>query len=406
MTGEDLPLEPYRFHHFQYIRDKYLVPITDDLDDVLRRSALQDAHRNCHLVPGDGSWRNSSTRQTVIGDATVVSSLAKSPTGNRADPTAALYKKGGEEGEWARGNQHVILSTASFDDNRFYVLGIDWVSTPGAEMKHIEERYRKILEDARAIHPDLITSLTYDLALYPELRDRLMREGVIPIVRTRTARDEKAAKKGMARILILATAYANILGPHPMLPWIVATTLRDVDLPTPSSSYAVSITAKLNGTEVDPTTLGIHYYAEEGAPVAYEMDVNGELVRMEEQPTQTRVHRRGKPGRYRFYSDWKHRTPHGTLTFQIRHHHGTDDYYKQSRLFYIIHREHEFYAKLNNQRNNIENVNSVYKGTLHRGRANTLGGPRQSLMIIGWAFAHNAEINYRHRMKNAPPKAA
>lgn len=404
VTGEVMPNEPYRWFQFVYMRDNYLLDVIGQLRAVLRRQGLIQAHMYGDYVEGAGSFNSPSTLRTIIGDGTVIPSLTKSATSLRADPTAQLHWTMGGLGR-AQGNMHVFFATAS-NGYGSYVLDTCAAPERGSEMRYAEQLIDDIFHDSEQLFSGLLQSVTYDGLLNPERRNKIMRvHGAIPIVRTRTARDEKEEEEATLALTALAAVLRNLSDEEAHWRYRIACHILTYEFPKEPDMIVYPIAPKRAGVEVDIEELGIEYVAMNGQPVALERNVIGEPVLMESQPRRTRVHRRGKNGQYRFYSEWIHPTEHGDLTFTIRHHHEETDRYMQSGLFSLVHREHELYDHLNGKRSNIENVNSIYKSTLHKGRANTLGAERQSLMAIGWAFAHNAEVTYKHQRAGHTPRS-
>jgi len=374
-----LPESPYREYHYKYIANTYLTDpvIRARLDDLLAEDGVDKAIECGGFDPSIDSWTKPATTNAVIGDATTLRPLAGRKT-KLADPDAHLYHHGGRhrdkesdeqdetdqpeeeaetkdvkdnKSEKVYGVQHLLAGTHIPDLGGNIILGTQPVTRPGQEMAATTQ----VLD--RVIHR--VHNRAGNSAVRVYLHDKAMRGTHI-------------------------NEYQNQFG-------IIAAAKKSKG--TPASDNQPSIPFD--------TWDGYHIRAEQGRPFAYEHDVNGNLIKTQEQPRKTQVKRRlsNREQTWRIHAGYEfHGTTHWLRTWNV-----DSDHYSRAENIRAIDEQTLHQLGFAGLRGNIENTNRQAKRNLPDGRARTRGAARQHINIIGWSLQRNAEALWRYRRDHDLP---
>jgi hypothetical protein len=371
-----LPAEPMRRHHYLYGRNRLLVPIREQLRNLLEQVAARQAVEDLGLCDPDGlgSPTHPALTRMVYADGKVVTPLWRAKPGERRldkktgelrplryEADAALHITGSGEPAW--GTKHVMIATRSDDIHGRMILSVAPVTQTGKEAN-------AALTCIARLTPYLPGALgvIYDGALRGVHLLELLRErGLLPIVPVHAKTGGRRKQKPRVERSVL----------------VGRTTLR----------------------RADGTTTDVILYARAGALCVGELDLDGNVVLTPLE--RLKVERRpNADGTWRWYGIYRAPDTPDAGTIRVRLDTTDEDrtcgFNRCEHLRPIPPSDPE-YAALYHRRSDAESINRALDDSSWLGRAHSVGRERQLLNLIGYAIAVNSLALHRHRRTLAPP---
>ena len=357
--GIELPVEPMRRYHFEWLRNTYVE--ADEGHAAMGDAFREDAALSAVLIglcdpDGDGSLTHPSPNRVVVGDGKVVTPRFKTNPRNRnklnkrtgeirtvqADPDAKLHVTGG--GERVFGTKFVLLSARGDHRNQRIILDVAYSpSNEAADALAALERTLPLLPGAQAV--------AYDGAFRGvHLRPLMKRHGVVPVSRLHS-------------------------GQHGQVP---------------DRYYGKATVLGGTATEID-----VHIV--NGAPCARTFTVDGEPITAP--LARVKTERRGRPGAHRFYNVYTVPTDLGGGTIRLRLDQAEDDVatgFNREEHLRAIPPDDPDHAAIYGRRNDTESGNRLLDDSMLRERAHTVGWRRQLLDVMCWAAVRNAVAVWQH----------
>jgi hypothetical protein len=208
-----LPEAPISRQDFLYFHRTYLTdPHLQELMFTVhaRRAASQALEIGLLDPNGPGSWTHPHRSRMLYGDGKVLTPAWKAKpddpphidktTGEirqrRFDPDAGWHAEGGDTQNLVWGTKFVLILVRGQLPLSRIVLGASWVSKPGAEAEVAIETITKL----RPLVPGA-QGVVYDMALRGVHKQKLLRLGLLPIIRVPASRAARETSKGfMPRI--------------------------------------------------------------------------------------------------------------------------------------------------------------------------------------------------------------
>lgn len=371
--GLQAPVAPVRRHHYLYARDRYLVPLKDQMRRRFEEISSAQATSKLGLLEedGPGSITHPDPTRMLYGDGKVITPLYRAKSGDtkidkstgevteaRADPDAKVHVVG--SGEMAFGVKHVIVAARGSGVHQRMILSYGPVTKAVQEVDVALDRVHAIRG-----HVPGSTGLLYDGALRGKHIATLLRdEGLIPV-------SPVTAYSGGRRRKRARVERVRLLGP-----------VRASD-----------------GTEVQ-------VFTERGAPCAGVLDVSGDLVLLPLERLRLEM-RRNADGTYRWYGTYGLPESIGRGTIRLRLDTTEEDKAnKRNRSEHLrpIPPSDPDFKALYSQRADAESINRQLDDTCWLTRAHSVGADRQSLNVLGYALVVNSIALYLHGRANAPPE--
>jgi len=317
------------------------------------------------------SWTNPVITNTVVGDTTTLRPLAREGT-SHADPDADWYKHGGrnrEDDDHPDKQKDKNNSKKQADDNQWH-FGVEhyaasmYIPGVGGNILLATEPAKKGQEMPVAI--DCLTRIARQIEL---------RTGNLP----RAYVHDKAARG--IHINFIQTQLGIIAG-------------SSKSKGTPASKNQSSVPFD----EWD----GYDIRLEQGRPVAYILDANGNLIKAKEQPRRLQVKRRQLSRK----KEW--RFPVGCeflgTTRWLRTCNEDGDHYSRAENLRVLDEHTLTTLGIGGHRSTAENLNSQIKSKFLHGRAHSKGAARQQIDIIAYGYLRAAEVRWRlHNVNGTPP---
>lgn len=353
-----LPAEPMRRHHYLYGRDRFLVPMREQLRDRLEQLACRQAVEDlglCH-AEGPGSVTHPDASRMLYADGKVVTPLWKAKPGDnvadrrtgkvrtlRFEPDAALHVTGSGEPAW--GTKHVMVAARSDDTHGRMILSVAPVPQPGQEARVALDRISRLASQLPGALGVIYDGAFRGMHLAELLHDR----GLLPVVPVQAASGGRRAKK-------------------------------------PRTERTVLVAPGL--------------YAHAGALCSGELDAEGNVVLTPLE--RVKIERRpNADGTWRWYGVY--RSP-DTGTIRVRLDTTDEDrargFNRCEHLRPIPPSDPE-YDRLYHRRSDAESINRALDDTCWLGRAHSVGRARQLVNLIGYALAVNSLALHRHRRRLA-----
>ncbi|MGI8427269.1 MAG: hypothetical protein ACR2FO_08150, partial [Actinomycetota bacterium] len=148
----------------------------------------------------------------------------------------------------------------------------------------------------------------------------------------------------------------------------------------------------------DGTVKNLNLFARGGAVGIGEPNQNGDVEFVE--LSRVKTMRRGSPGQFRFYNEYKLPENYGGGTITIRLHGDEEDVrrkFNRTENVRPIPPSDPLFKSLYARRNDAESINRGLVDTLFLGRAHSVGHARQHVNLLGYALMVNALALHRHR---------
>lgn len=381
-SGDD-PIElfelPYREWHYKYIRETYLTDpnISARIAERQTEDAVDAAVEAGGFDPTKDSWTQPVISNIIVGDATNLKPIARKGT-SHADPDADWYKHGGGNREdddhpdkqKDKNNRKKQPDGKDKEDDSTWHYGVEhyamsvYIPGLGGNILLATAPVKKGQEMTVAI--DCLARVVHEIE---------MRTGNPP----RGYLHDKAARG------IHINDIQALLG-------IIAASKKSKG--TPASTNQPSVPHD----EWD----GYDIRFEGGRPVAYELDVNGNLIKAKEQPKRVQVKRRWSPREQK----WRFTVGYEFLgtTHWLRTWNKDNDHYSRAENLRALDEHTLNTTGIGGHRSTAENINSQLKYKLPHGRAHSKGAARQQIDNIGFGYLRAAEARWRlHNLNGTPP---
>jgi hypothetical protein len=370
-----LPAEPMRRHHYLYGRNRLLVPIREQLRDLLEVIAARQAVGHLGLCDPDGAGSATHPELTrmLYADGKVITPLWKAKAGERRldkktgelrslryEADAALHITGSGEPAW--GTKHVMVATRGDDIHSRMILSVAPVAQVGREADIALRCIGRVSSQLPGALGVLYDGAFRGGHLLELLRDR----GLLPIVPVQAKAGGRRAKQARVERSVL-------VGP---------------------------------GTLSSPDgTRDVILYARAGALCLGELNADGDvgltpLERLKLEP------RRNADRTWRWYGIYQAPATHGSGTVRVRLDTTDDDrkrgFNRCEHLRPIPPSDPE-YPALYHRRSDAESINRALDDSSWLGRAHSVGRDRQLLNLLGYAIAVNSLTLHRHQAGAAPP---
>lgn len=377
-----LPARPMRRHHYMYLRNRYLTDpfVLAQLGALHREIACSQARELGLMDPGGpGSFTHPHLSRMLYADGKVVTPLFKGKLGEtwvnketgeikqvRYEPDAALHFEG--DGEIAFGTKFVIVAARTQDERGRIILDVEWARKKGGEAAVAMEcfdRLASLVPGAQGV--------IYDTALRGIHHQTLLRQhGLIPVnkVTAAVAGSKKPRRAEGQRV-------------------------------------EKSVLIERKQVQLSAGSVAINLYACGGAVGIGEITDRGDLEFIE--LARTKTYRRGKPGMFRWYNEYRLPGLYGGQTVTVRLHGDDEDVarkFNRTENVRPIPPSDPDFKGLYGRRNDSESINRGLVDTLYLGRAHSIGHARQHVNLLGYALMVNALALHQHRRRRPESQAA
>jgi hypothetical protein len=371
-----LPEMPMQRHHYDYMRDRYLVDdgIWAEVAALFRLVAAEQAAKIKLCRPdGPGSLTHPDLSRVLYADGKVVTPLFKTKPGARkldkrtgelrqlrCDPTSKLHVTGSGEEAW--GNKFVLVAARLPGTHGRMILDLDWVENAGGEARVATDaikRVAKCLPGAQAV--------LYDGALRgTHIQELLTEAGVLPIAPVHALSGGRRARKERVE-----------------------------------KEVAVE-------TRLLPSGGTLHLYARAGQLGYRELTESGDRVFEPIPLAKITKTERKSDGTWRWYGEYLLPDALGGGTIRLRLDRTEEDDirgFNRTEHLRPIPPGSTDYDRLYPRRSDMESINRFLDDTMWLSRAHSVGGRRQRVDVLGFALMVNSLALHRARGV-APPAIA